>query len=226
MSLWQDFTIHHKDTEFMSYTESLFRNSESGIRNHLGSLKLPLPPEPTNSRPHEPPTMLETYHPTPEEQEFKEQMLRFICENDDCFYRTNLAGHITGSAWVLSPDGTEVLMNHHAFLDMWMQFGGHADGESNIKLVALREAQEESGIEEIEFVSDEIFDIDIHEIPFNEKKGEPAHLHYDIRFLLKAKHKNFVISNESKQLKWMTPEEIKVLNLNRSIMRMVEKVFG
>jgi 8-oxo-dGTP pyrophosphatase MutT (NUDIX family) len=170
--------------------------------------------------------MLETYLPTPEEQEFKERMLRFIRENDDCFYRTNLAGHITGSAWVLSPDGTEVLMNHHAFLDMWMQFGGHADGESNIKLVALREAQEESGIEEIEFVSEEIFDIDIHEIPFNAKKGEPAHLHYDIRFLLKAKHKNFVISNESKQLKWMTPEEIKGLNLNRSIMRMVEKVFG
>jgi hypothetical protein len=44
--------------------------------------------------------------------------------------------------------------------------------------------------------------------------------------LLKAKHKNFVISNESKQLKWMTPEELKGLNLNRSIMRMVEKVFG
>ena len=192
---------------------------------HLNYL-YPRTHEPTNSRPPDPPTMLETYHPTPEEQEFKEQMLRFIRENDDCFYRTNLAGHITGSAWVLSPDGTEVLMNHHAFLNMWMQFGGHADGESNIKLAALREAQEESGIEEIEFVSEDIFDIDIHEIPFNEKKGEPAHLHYDIRFLLKAKHKNFVISNESKQLKWMTPEEIKVLNLNRSIMRMVEKVFG
>lgn len=97
---------------------------------------------------------------------------------------------MTGSAWLLNPDGTKVLLTHHKKLNRWLQFGGHSDGESNTWNVALREVTEESGIQNIQFVSSDIFDVDIHTIPENSKKNEPEHKHYDIRFFIKSPNRS------------------------------------
>ncbi len=128
------------------------------------------------------------------------QILAFVKSTENCFERTHTAGHITGSAWLLNPTGDKALMSLHRKLKRWVQPGGHADGQCDTLSVALREAEEESGISGISPISEDIFDIDIHPIPA--RPGEEAHYHYDIRYLLRAPHENVVISDESDALEW------------------------
>lgn len=147
--------------------------------------------------------MLSNYKPDNElEKTYKAKMIDFIINNRLCFMRSLEIGHITGSAWLLNYDMSEYLLMHHKKLDGWFQPGGHADGESDILQVALKEAKEESGIDFIEPVNSEIFDIDIHLIPaYN---NVPEHFHYDIRFLLKVSKPNLqpISNEESNQLRF------------------------
>ncbi len=153
---------------------------------------------------------------------FTEQMIAFVKEHSDCFERTLLIGHVTGSAWIVDKSRQFTLLTHHRKLDKWFQTGGHCDGDSDVLNVALKEAQEETGLTDIEVISSDIFDIDIHEIP--ERKGIPAHLHYDVRFLLEADmNEPLTISSESSDLAWVAISEVQKLNDSESIMRMVLK---
>ena len=160
-----------------------------------------------------------------EENAFKTRIMSFIATHSDCFERSCREGHITGSAWLVNPDGTKVLLTHHRKLNRWLQPGGHSDGDADTAAVALREATEESGIPNIHFVSTDIFDLDIHPIPENATKGEGAHLHYDIRFLLQAPTEDFVVSSESDALRWMSLSNLKRMHaqLTPSMIRMIEK---
>ena len=116
------------------------------------------------------------------------------------------------------------MLNHHKFLNIWICFGGHADGEEDILSVALRETQEETGIDDIRLLFDGIFDVDIHAIPENPKKGEPAHEHFDICYLLQAGHDNFVVSPESLDMKWCAYDEaIEVCRNDERMIRMLGK---
>ncbi len=155
--------------------------------------------------------VLRRYRPGPEEIAHHKAIIALIEESPDCFYRTHFnPGHITGSGLLMSADGNRVLMNHHKFLDMWICFGGHADGERDVLNVALREVIEESGITSIAPVTGDIFDVDVHAIPPNPKKGEPAHKHFDIRYLFRvtaADDEVFAQSEESNNLRWCGFEE-------------------
>ena len=162
---------------------------------------------------------------------FKNKLISFIQGNPHCFESVHPPkkgqesndeiGHITGSAWVLSPDKQSVLLTHHKKLNKWLQLGGHSDGEPNVLMTALREAKEESGIEEIKPFTEEIFDLDVHIFP--QKKNIAAHLHYDIRFCFIAEHLNFNVSEESHDLKWVRLLEITKDQFEPSIYRMAQK---
>lgn len=96
-----------------------------------------------------------------------------------------------------------VLLHHHRKIDQWTQLGGHSDDHWNTLEVAVKEAEEESGLKGFRVLSDEIFDIDMHEFPAMEE--DPAHLHYDIRFLLQISS-NLPLKKqdrESKDLAWI-----------------------
>jgi len=117
------------------------------------------------------------------------------------FRRERLAGHFTGSAWLVSADGQRVLLTHHRKLDRWLQLGGHADGERDLAQVALKEAEEESGLTALVLEDGELFDIDKHWIP--ERKDVPGHWHYDARYVVRAVgSEQFAISEESLALAW------------------------
>ena len=150
-------------------------------------------------------------------------MLSFIENHTNHFSRTNHHGHFTGSAWIINPDKTKILMTHHKKIGKWLQLGGHADGESDLLKVSQREAVEESGINNFVTISNEIFDMDIHEIP--PIGSDPKHLHYDIRFLLEADpdKESLTISNESHDVAWIPLDQIAHYNSEKSIMRMVDK---
>ncbi|MCP4354206.1 MAG: NUDIX hydrolase [Proteobacteria bacterium] len=161
------------------------------------------------------------------EKAFINEIIGFIEGNEDCFERSNSAGHITGSAFLLSPDGNKVLLTHHKKLSRWLQLGGHSGGDSNTWNVALKEAEEESGIDKISFVLKDVFDIDIQTVPTSVKKDVSEHKHYDVRFLLQASTEDFVISEESNSLEWVTSEDLSQMfqrgETDISIQRMHEK---
>ncbi|MFT3762907.1 MAG: NUDIX hydrolase [Pseudoxanthomonas sp.] len=124
-----------------------------------------------------------------------------LADPDRPFERARLAGHFTGSAWLVSADGRRVLLTHHRKLGIWVQLGGHADGDADLARVALREAEEESGLPGLSVEGDALFDLDRHWIP--ERGDAPGHWHYDARYVVHAGDSEaYVVSAESHALAW------------------------
>jgi len=167
------------------------------------------------------------------EQARVERFTRFVRGFPDCLERSCAVGHVTGAALVVSPDLRRVLLTHHRKLDMWLQLGGHADGEREVHLVALREAQEESGIEDAAFLTcgglldvDGVplpFDVDVHAIPAH--GADPPHEHYDVRYLIRADDaRPVVVSHESHDVRWLDLDEARSLTHEPSMHRMLDKL--
>lgn len=159
-----------------------------------------------------------------DESGYVRRAIAYVEENEDCFYRELWPAHVTGSAWVVSPDRSKVLMMHHKKHDQWFQPGGHADGDADIVRVALREASEETGIEasHVRLLNLNVFDVDVHDIPA--MNNDPQHYHIDIRFLVEIDDSLPVPGNdESHQVLWVNLHEVARYNNNRSTYRMLEK---
>lgn len=158
----------------------------------------------------------------PDEEPHRQRMLTLLDTQPECFHRTCFPGHFTGSALVVSADGSQTLLHHHRKLGLWMQFGGHCDGDEDVLRVAQREALEESGVEGLVVASARPFDLDIHPIPA--KGSEPEHEHYDVRYMLIAPEGAVAkISEESTDLRWFTAEEASALGLDPGLQRMIDK---
>jgi len=163
----------------------------------------------------------------PEEAETATRMQQLIEHHDDCLLRTCVPGHITASAWIVSPDHSRFLLTHHRKLDRWLQLGGHVDGEAKVHRAALREAQEESGMERFQFLQETDgspipLDLDIHTIPA--RADEPEHEHHDIRFLLRAEEgQPLIISDESNDLRWFSLQELEQVAGDESVARLGRK---
>ncbi len=168
--------------------------------------------------------LLQEYNPQyPEEKVYKEQMLAFIKHYPtNCFDRSLEIGHFTASSWLVNHDNSKALLMHHKKLNDWFQLGGHADGDNDLLAVAIKEAQEESGLLNIVPVTGNIFDIDIHMIPANSK--DKAHYHYDVRFLLQHVSDEPVIQNhESNELRWIGKNKSDLPTQSWSVVRMFDK---
>ena len=149
--------------------------------------------------------------------------IEFVKSNEDCFMRELAIGHVTGSAWIVDKLHQFVLLTHHRKLDKWFQPGGHCDGDNDVLSVAMKEAIEETGVSDIQVLSSNIFDVDVHLIPA--RKDIAAHFHYDIRFLFEAdKDISLVISDESNALAWVEIAKLAEFNDSESITRMGRKV--
>ena len=142
----------------------------------------------------------------PENQQSRALLIAFAELHQNCCERTLLVGHFTGSCWLVSKDRLRVLLTHHKKLERWLQLGGHADGDSDLGQVALREAEEESGLTDLT-VEPEIFDLERHIIPA--RGAEPEHYHHDVRFVVHATgSEEFVVSDESHALAWRIISEL------------------
>lgn len=166
---------------------------------------------------------LHTYSSQYEEEVIFLHRFNQLLQHPDAFQRFHLPGHITGSAWIVDPNEQATLLVHHAKLNRWLQPGGHSDGDEDTLAVALREAEEETGILRFEIPSTTIFDLDIHPIP--ERKDMPAHSHFDVRFLFYASMKEkIIVSEESHDVKWIPFGDVPIKSgHNTSILRMLEK---
>ena len=122
------------------------------------------------------------------------------------FLRERLDGHFTASCWLVAADGKRVLLTHHRKLGLWLQLGGHADGDMDLARAALREAEEESGLASLR-IEPGIFDLDRHRIPAF--RDVPEHWHYDVRYVVRATGSEaFTVSDESHALAWRDIREL------------------
>ena len=160
----------------------------------------------------------------PEEAETVSRIRELLGGWPQCLERTHTPGHLTASAWVVDPTGTEVVLTHHRKLDIWVQLGGHADGDPDLPAVARREVLEESGLEDVQEIADPwwIFDADVHPIPAY--RQTPAHYHYDIRFAFRAiRREELVISDESHDVQWVALADLEGYTREASMLRMARK---
>lgn len=168
---------------------------------------------------------LRAYRPTDTDEAAYQSRMLTLCEPPhEPFSRLHFEpGHFTASAFVLSPDRRALLLIFHGKLSRWLQPGGHVDAiDASILASARREVSEEVGLHDLPLEHDGIFDLDIHLIPA--RKTEPAHEHFDVRFLFRAKDLHFEVGSDAKAARWVDLEEVREEIADRSVMRAVEKL--
>ena len=134
-------------------------------------------------------------------------------------------GHFTASAFLLAPDDASLLLIHHQKPQRWLQPGGHIEPtDSSVEDAARREVEEETGLVSLELLAgtSPLFDLDVHEIP--DRPGEPAHLHHDLRVLLRAREHRIRAGDGVSAAQWMELDAVPSLSTDDSVRRVGEKI--
>ena len=155
---------------------------------------------------------LKAFRPANEQEENdKRLMLRDMDVFADLLTRENETAHFTASCWIVNADRTKVLMAYHNLYQSWAWLGGHADGEEDLLSVALREANEESGIV-ARPVMPEIFSVEILHVAPHRKRGKfvSAHLHLNATYLLTADDGAPIREkpDENSAVRWLNAEDV------------------
>ena len=141
----------------------------------------------------------------------RDEMIRLIRTCPDIFTRDNHFAHMTASSWIVNQSRTKVLMVYHNIYKSWAWTGGHADGETDLLAVALREAKEETGIRHVRPLSGDIFSLEILTVDGHEKRGKyvSSHLHLNLTYLLEADEQDVLTQkpDENSGVAWFTPKQ-------------------
>ena len=156
---------------------------------------------------------IEKYKPYNEQEEKdKKLMLKYIDTFEDVLTRKNEFGHFTASSWAVNKDRTKVLMIYHNIYKSWAWTGGHADGESDLLKTAIRELKEETGVENVKVINDDIFSLEIICVNGHIKNGKyvSSHVHLNLTYLLEVDEKETlkIKKDENSGVKWINIEDI------------------
>lgn len=159
-------------------------------------------------------SLISAYHPYDEHEALDQlTILQSLEQYENILSRDNQICHFTASCWITNPDRNKALLLYHNIYHKWMWPGGHADGESDLLAVALREAKEETSLENLKIISPEIFSLEVFAVLAHIRKAKlvPAHLHLNLSFCFEADDTApFKIKpDENSEIRWMTFSEIK-----------------
>ena len=166
---------------------------------------------------------IESYKPFNEQEESdKELILKYMDTFDDVLTRENKMCHFTASNWIVNKERTKVIMIYHNIYDSWAWTGGHADGDSNLLHVALKEAKEETGLKNLKVLSDGIYGIEILTVDSHIKRGKfvSSHLHLDCSFLLEADEEEHlrIKPDENSKIAWIDIDKtLEVINEKKMV---------
>ena len=155
---------------------------------------------------------IKNYNPANEQEaRDKERMLQYMLHHEDYLKRENQFAHFTVSIWTVNKARTKTLMVYHNIYDDWSWIGGHADGIEDLRFVALKELEEETGVKNATLVSEGIFSLEMLAVDGHMRKGEyvPSHLHLNVTYLAEADEDETLIINEAENsgVRWWTFEE-------------------
>lgn len=155
---------------------------------------------------------IEAYTPyNTQEEKDKELILRYMDTFDDVLTRDNEFAHFTASAWLVNQDRTKALMVYHNIYNSWSWVGGHADGEADLLKVAIKEAKEETGLQQVKPVTEDIFSLEILGVAAHEKRGKhvATHVHLNVTYLLEGDEQELlrIKPDENSDIKWFPLEE-------------------
>jgi 8-oxo-dGTP pyrophosphatase MutT (NUDIX family) len=148
-----------------------------------------------------------------------------LLPDEDPWSRASLR-HVTGSALVVHPPTRRVLLRWHERYSLWNHVGGHADdGEQDPYVTALREAVEETGLRDLRpwpGTEPEIVLVETVPVPASEAKGEPAHEHVDVCYLLATDDPDAIVEeHDDAALRWLTLAEAREL-INAHVLPLVD----
>ena len=171
---------------------------------------------------------IENYKPYNEQEEKdKQTILQYIHTFDDVLTRNNEFGHFTASSWVVNKERTKVLMIYHNIYQSWAWTGGHADGEENLLSTAIRELKEETGVENVKVLDEDIFSLEIICVNGHVKKGKyvSSHVHLNLTYLLEVDEKEIlrVKEDENRGVKWVNIEDVEKVSNEKWIVENVYK---
>ena len=148
-----------------------------------------------------------------QERADKEMMLEYINTFTDVLTRGNKMCHFTASNWIVNKERTKVLMIYHNIYQSWAWTGGHADGDGNLLHVALKEAEEETGLKNLKVLKQDIYSLEILTVDSHIKRGKfvPSHLHLDCCYLWEADE------NETLKIKEDENSGVKWIDINKVI---------
>lgn len=154
-----------------------------------------------------------SYTPWNEQEEAdKKVLLSFLRSGADILTRNNEVAHLTASAWVVSPDRSQVLMAYHNLYNSWAWLGGHADGDADLMAVAIREVAEESGLSALQPLHNGIFSLETLCVNGHEKRGcyVPSHLHLNVTYLFEGDTRASLVvkPDENSAVAWIPVSEI------------------
>lgn len=131
--------------------------------------------------------------------------LDFLAAHPEAMTRECRPAHLTGSAVILDPTGTRVLLNLHRKARLWLHMGGHCeDGDTTVAETALREAREESGIDALRLLPGPVM-LDRHPAPCS---PDVEH-HLDVMYVALAPADAVAeVSEESLQLGWFAVDAV------------------
>lgn len=155
---------------------------------------------------------LTSYVPFNEQEAIDREVALRCLQLPDIYLRDNALVHITASAWIVNHDRTKVLMAYHNIMQSWAWLGGHADGETDLLQVAIREAREESGVRNIRPVTESLYSVEMLTVDGHMKRGKyvNSHLHLNATYLLEADETGelFVKADENSGIRWIPIGEV------------------
>lgn len=122
--------------------------------------------------------------------------------------------HMTASGFIVGAQGgrRRTLMVYHKIYRSWSWTGGHADGDGDLLSVALREAEEETGLSGIRPLSPKIAALDVLPVRAHQKKGRYVgpHLHLNAAYLLTGPETEPLAGNadENDGARWLPAGEL------------------